>query len=160
MTQKLYYTNDNLRCDLIEITRLMAIDNYKPDLIIGPGRGGYIPGVMLSHYYGVPFKGFEWQSRDGERKDAELLVSIISANRHINILLVDDINDSGYTLETILQAIIDTQIVFEKSDDLRVATLFSKEQSSFKGVNYTANELTLDYNPWIVFPFENWWNIQ
>ena len=62
---KLYYTNKKFKHDLSEITRQIALSEFTPDVIIGPGRGAYIMGVMLSHYYSVPFHGFEWQTKPG-----------------------------------------------------------------------------------------------
>ena len=41
-------------------------------LFFGPGRGGYV-GVMLSHYFGNFFHGFEWQFRDFEVQEDEHL---------------------------------------------------------------------------------------
>ena len=48
---KLYYTNKKFKHDLSEITRQIALSEFTPDVIIGPGRGAYIMGVMLSHYW-------------------------------------------------------------------------------------------------------------
>ena len=31
-------------------------DNFIPDVVVGISRGGLIPGVMISHKLGIPFK--------------------------------------------------------------------------------------------------------
>jgi len=164
MTHKLFYTNENLKGDLLELTRQMANDNFRPDIIMGPGRGGYVPGVMLSHFYGVPFRGFEWQTRDGSVRDANVVYNIVSdamtTSHRVNILLVDDINDTGTTLIGIVTEVFKPIGEFIYTGQFKVATLFNKEQSNFKGVDFTARTLTIDDDPWIIFPYENWWNVQ
>ena len=59
---KLYYSWNDLEIDCRNITREMAIDGYRPDVVIGPGRGGYPVGVMFSHYFDVPFISFKYIS--------------------------------------------------------------------------------------------------
>ena len=95
---KLFYSYENLVNDCHTLTREMSVDGYKPNVIIGPGRGGYVMGVMLSHYFDVPFLGFNWQTRDGDFTDKHTLTSIMEEYIDKEILLVDDINDSGTTL--------------------------------------------------------------
>ena len=72
---KLYYDYETLTGDLQHIVRDMSVAQYKPDVIVGPGRGAYFPGVMLSHYFDVPFEGFRWQTRDGLLQDESKLSS-------------------------------------------------------------------------------------
>lgn len=150
---KLYYTYSDLATDLSDICRQAMLNNFKPDVIIGPGRGGYIPGVMLSHYYNAPFEGFVWQLRDGDVQDEQSLVKIINRYRSGKILLIDDINDTGATLESVVNTINQEAFI----GNLHTAVLFNKQASSFKDIDYFAREITLDENPWIVFPYEEWW---
>lgn len=151
--EKLYYSFSDLENDLADINHQMNLGHFRPDIVIGPGRGAYVPGVMLSHYWGIPFKGFEWQTRDGSQKNENQLKEILNTHVHDNILLVDDINDTGHTLNTIHEVFYND---FNFSD-LRTATLFSKATSEFKDVDFFARELSADYDPWIVFPYEEWW---
>ena len=90
---KLYYSYGDMISDCRVIVRDMAHDNFKPDVIIGPGRGAYPFGVMLSHYFEVPFEAFRWQTRDGAIEDSETLQHILSKYKDKKILIVDDIND-------------------------------------------------------------------
>ena len=153
MVDKLYYSFSELERDLHDINHQMIAQRFTPEVIMGPGRGAYIPGVMLSHYWNVPFKGFDWQTRDGSQKNVELLKNILNTYVNSNILLIDDVNDTGETLCDILK-IVNGEMTFS---DIRVATLFCKTQSQFKEVDFYARELTPDYDPWIVFPYEEWW---
>lgn len=151
---KLYYSWDNLNRDCRVITRDMAHDNYKPDVIIGPGRGAYPFGVMMSHYFEIPFEAFRWQTRDGKIEDSETLQHILSKYKDKKILIVDDINDTGTTLIGINE-VVDGLDFFNQS--ISYATLFDKESSKFNNVCYTANSVLPDQERWIVFPYEEWW---
>jgi len=152
MSDKLYHTWDDMRKDLTALSRQMTLEGFTPGVIAGPGRGGYIPGVMLSHFYNVPFEGFNWQTRDGFVEDSTALLNILSKYNGKNILIIDDINDSGTTLIGI------DKIVSESScfSDVRYATIFEKVTSDFN-TDWCAREIESDQQPWIVFPYEEWW---
>ena len=108
--EKLHYSFIDLQKDLNSIIQQMVVDGFKPDVIIGPGRGGFIPGVMLSHYFGAPFEGIRWQQRDGNIKDDKTLKHIMQKHMGDNILVIDDINDTGTTLKSIFE-IIDSHLL-------------------------------------------------
>jgi len=159
-TSRLYVTDTMFKQYLSEITRQIALDNWSPSVIIGPSRGGLQMGVMLSHYYEVPFVPLQWQTYTVDPacsggQDLNAIEKITQKYVHDNILIVDDINDTGNTLLGITSAM-------DKNDyfaDIKVATLLNKTTSAYEDVNYYAHELTPDYNPWVVFPFEEWWKI-
>ena len=151
---KLYYSYDEMISDCRVIVRAMAHDNFKPDVIVGPGRGAYPFGVMLSHYFEVPFEAFRWQTRDGKIEDSESLQHILSKYKDKKILIVDDINDTGTTLIGINE-VVNGLDFFNQS--ISYATLFDKESSKFSKVDYTANVVLPDQERWIVFPYDEWW---
>ncbi len=151
---KLYYSYDEMISDCRVIVRDMAHDNFKPDVIIGPGRGAYPFGVMLSHYFEVPFEAFRWQTRDGKIEDSETLQHILSKYKDKKILIVDDINDTGTTLIGINEVVNGLDFF---NQVISYATLFDKESSKFSKVDYTANIVLPDQERWIVFPYEEWW---
>lgn len=150
--ERLVVTEAELKNMLHSIVRDMHKEHYKPEVIVGPNRGGLQIGVMLSHYFDVPFVPLQWQTRDGDKTDHANLLAFVNDYREKNILLIDDINDTGKTLNSITETIYQ-DFVF----DLKVAVLFNKTTSAFETVDYSAVELTPDYNPWIVFPYEEWW---
>ena len=151
-TNKLYYTFDELKLDLHSIVKKIEVDEWIPDIIIGPCRGAYIPGVMLSHHFKKPFEGFVWQTRDGTKKDLNKLEEIIKENKGKKVLLIDDINDSGLTLTAIVNEINKV----DPSINLKTCVIFSKTQSRFSSVDYFSKQLTPENNPWVVFPYEEW----
>jgi hypoxanthine phosphoribosyltransferase len=133
----------------------MAVDDYKPDVIVGPGRGGYIMGVMLSHYFGVPFEGFNLALRDHVIADFPALTHILSKYKFKNILICDDLNDSGETLNMIDNVVTENSLTIAP----KYCTIYDKLSSNFgKKVDYTAKEVGYDTDKdWIVFPYEEWW---
>ena len=106
--------------------------------IVAIGRGGFIPGVQLSHRLGIHFTPLMWQTRDGN-----------IAQHHIaargRALVVDDINDSGKTLA-------DVTSTCTWLDGYSVAVQISKTSSIFKTVDFYA-ELG-DDDVWYEFPWE------
>ena len=116
----------------------------------------------MSHYYEVPFEAFRWQTRDAHIEDSETLEHILSKYNDKTVLVVDDINDTGTTLQGIDRVISDyvdsisNKMVYAHQD-IRYATLFDKESSSFDKVQFTANNVLPDQERWIVFPYEEWW---
>tara|TARA_X000000950_G_scaffold272835_1_gene355917 strand:+ start:426 stop:914 length:489 start_codon:yes stop_codon:yes gene_type:complete len=160
---KEYQSWGTLESYLSEITRQVAVDGFSPDVVLGPGRGGYPIGVMLSHYFEVPFHGFEWTTRDhGMIKESTRLETILSKYNSNNVLIVDDINDSGETLTAIDEVVSaydkeENNNTFFLHDCIKYATLYDKESSKFSKVSYAGKIVTPEEERWIVFPYEEWW---
>ena len=103
-----------------------------------------------------------WCQHHGKIEDSETLKHILSKYTSKNILVVDDINDSGKTLHGILSVIKDfdskeNNNMFSLHEGIKFATLFDKESSEFNEVEFTANVVLPDQERWIVFPYEEWW---
>jgi uncharacterized protein len=169
MTKKVYYTDKQIDGMVHDIVRQMINDNWKPDYIVGINRGGLLPALKLSHYLGVPMETLKVSLRDGDETEsncwmAEDAYGYIDSPK--NILIVDDINDTGATLEWIKE---DWQsscspnkerwdYVWGKST--RFAVLVDNEASSFE-VDYSAVSINKAEDPqWVTFPWENWWWIK
>ena len=75
---KAYYSWDDVNGMMADITQQMATKMLKPHVVLGPGRGGFPIGVMMSHYFDIPFHGFEWQTRDGEVQNSNQLRQLLS----------------------------------------------------------------------------------
>lgn len=114
--------------------------HYKYDKItriIGISRGGLIPAVRLSHLLNIPMETLNWQTRDGEKKQYFKLLNIAKYEDISTTLFVDDICDSGATLEEISKFVPDA--VF--------ATLVTKNQLPEFSPKMIGDE-------WIIFPWE------
>lgn len=149
-----------------EILRQIQRDAWQPDYIVGITRGGLPPAVLISQYLGVPMHALQVSLRDGGDNAIESNCWMSEdAYNGKQILIVDDINDSGATLNWICQdwqssCLPQDTETWERvwNHTTRFATLFDKETSGFDlEVDYKADTILADDDAWIVFPWENWW---
>jgi hypoxanthine phosphoribosyltransferase len=160
-----------------EILRQIQRDAWVPDYIVGLTRGGLIPANLISQYLEVPMETLKVSLRDNSSQPESNLWMAEDAYGHIefdpmcgsdgrkNILIVDDINDSGATLNWIKQ---DWQSsCFAKDprwkevwgNNVRVAVLYDNEASESElPISYSAVDINkAEEDCWIVFPWEDWW---
>jgi len=93
--------------------------------------------------------------RDGDEHESNTWMQD-DAQCGTNILVLDDINDTG---ETFLWIKEDWKLENIKDDfvNVRFASLIDNVPSKFD-VDYTSIEINKAEDPaWIVFPFEEWW---
>ncbi len=156
---------------------------WKPDYIVGITRGGLLPAVMISHYFNVPMRALHVSLRDGgecvsdlamaedafgyvpigDREFSEGDRSDISLRK--NILIVDDINDSGETINWILKDWPDGCLPNDAgwntvwNNNVKFAVIFDNLASKSKiTVDFCGEEINkLEEDVWIEFPFEEWW---
>ena len=79
----------------------MALENYYPKIVVGIKRGGLVPAVALSHKLRVPCEVLDWQTRDGFDQIVSDKIRELYEKHTSNILVVDDIVDSGKTLKEV-----------------------------------------------------------
>lgn len=90
------YVNDAVNSIVHSIKKF----NIEFDYIVGLVRGGCIPGVMLSHRLNVPFIPLMWSTRDHITTETiDWLPQLVNEGK--KVLIVEDIIDSGKTLETL-----------------------------------------------------------
>jgi uncharacterized protein len=133
------------------VARQIEEDDWRPDFLVGIGRGGLVPAAYLSHRTGIQMLSVDHSS--GEHGFADELLDKLATKIRAGsrILIVDDINDSGGTI-AYLRAAIDG-----KSDDpaaLRIAVLVHNVRSQAR-VEYQGSEIDRDADKrWYVFPWE------
>jgi len=168
--KKIHYTAEQTKGQVLEILRQMQRDNWQPDYVVGLTRGGLVPANMISQYLGVPMHALHVSLRDNNEKDCESnLWMAEDAYGYLadpkKILIVDDINDSGATLNWIKRDWEGGCLPGEEdrwhtvwSDTTRFAVLVDNQASEFGGINYSAEEINkAEEDCWIVFPWEEWW---
>lgn len=101
---KKYITADETILYVRRIAAHLKADQVIPDCVIGPVRGGLIPGVMMSHILGIPFFPVSYSLRDHKAKEdaPRSLINFVNQSRNKTVLLIDDIVDTGDTFEGIL----------------------------------------------------------
>lgn len=152
-----YISHDQMHSYYNSILRDMARLRYSPDTIIAPMRGGADMGVKFSHYFGVPVHAINWQTRDGADTDVDKLRELLRQNSHSDILIVDDICDSGKTLKQ-----IDAAVDHHCSEEIFLGTVSTAvalvKESSDTEVTFHGRSLYEDEDhTWFVFPWEGWW---
>lgn len=164
MTEKLPLSWHDVECLINEILRQIQTAGFKPDLVVGIDRGGLPASVMVSHYLDVPHVTVKVSLRDGGECESNLWLPEMVLNGK-NLLIVDDINDSGATQAWLkgdwASSVAGADPHFLDNfwhDEIRWACLVdneaSKEVSDFTGM--TINKAERDV--WIDFPWEGWWN--
>ena len=144
-----YFGKEDLFDSLNKIVAQIENSNWSPKVIISINRGGCVPGVFLSHRLNLKHKVIDIQFRDSNRSpDFKMVKKKIK--RFDNILLVDDINDSGKTLKTIY----DLSNAYSKI--IYNATLIYNQESIIKTDFYGRMIKRSEDKNWYVFPWEQW----
>lgn len=160
---------DKLCSDLaMQVTK----SGFKPDYIVGLSRGGLPLAVVLSHLLEVPMHTLKVTLRDGVEEDCdhnlwmgEDAIGYGSTgcleDQKANILIVDDINDTGATYSWIkndwrqscLPNFAEWNTVF--GHNVKFAVLVNNA-SSKETADYAAMQIDKSSDPiWIVFPWES-----
>ena len=144
-----YFEKEDFIDSLNKIVEQIENSNWSPNVIISINRGGCVPGIYLSHRLNLKHKVIDIQLRDSNRSpDFKLVKQKIK--RFDNILLVDDINDSGKTLKTIY----DLSNAYSKK--IYNATLIYNLESIIKTDFYGRMIKRSEDKNWYVFPWEEW----
>lgn len=165
-------------CNKIAIKILL--DGFLPDYIVGITRGGAIPAVMLSHVLDIPMHTLKVTLRDGKEEDCdhncwmaeevfgyvfeeerEILKCRWDPDRRKNVLILDDINDTGATFNWIKEDWMSSCLPNELDawqsvwhNNVRFASLVENLASEFK-TDYSALEINkAEKDCWIVYPWE------
>ena len=178
---KHYYSWQDLEKACVNITLQMYKDNWRPDYIVGITRGGNVPATILSNMLDVPGQALKvslrddivdnesncWMSEDAfgyvNEEERVTLKTRWDISKRKNILIVDDINDTGATFNWIKEDWQASCLPDESSwntvwhNNVRFATITDNLASEFNGsVDYTTHEINkAEQDVWLVYPWEN-----
>ncbi len=133
---------------------------YKPDLLIGIARGG-LPIIdvcsrifkLKCAYLAVEsYSGKEIEDQQGTLVFSREMSSTVQDMKG-NILLCDDLSDTGVTLNKSIDWLKKYPPLKGKIKNIKTAVLWKKKDSTFEP-DFCAQRL--DDNPWIVQPFERY----
>jgi hypoxanthine phosphoribosyltransferase len=137
--------------DLETVARKLEADTWRPDFLVGIGRGGLVPAAFLSHRTGITLLSVDHSSGHAAFAD-ELLAKLAAKSRGgAHILIVDDINDSGGTIAYLRETLAGHGC---PAANIRVAVLINNV-SSKASVEYAGTDTDRSADKrWFVFPWE------
>lgn len=177
--KKKYYSWQDIENSCINIALQMYTDNWRPDYIVGITRGGNIPATILSNMLNIRCEALKVSLRDDESEsesncwmaedafgyvdvaDREIYKTRWDPGKRKNILIVDDINDTGATFNWIKKDWQSSCLPDEESwntvwgKNVRFAVLTENLSSEFDLVKYHVDEVNkAEEDVWLVYPWE------
>ncbi len=162
MTEKIYIGAQALLEDSFRLGAQILKSGFRPNFIVGVWRGGSPVGIAVQElldYFGVKSDHISIRTSSytgiGERAEHVRVHGLSYMIRNINaedsLLIVDDVYDSGLSVQAIIET-IHMKARRNAPQDIRVATVYFKPQN-----NRTEREP--DYyvhstDSWLVFPHE------
>ena len=150
-SKQTHLTWDDIEDYCKTLANLIKISNFKPEIIVGIQRGGCITAVILSHLLNIEdFCTIGIRSTISDDIHAQRIKPVIYDSFSLqlitgkNVLLTDDITDTGVTLKEAKKVLLKYGCKEVKS-----ATIICAPASNGK-VDFYGKEV----KPWIVFPWE------
>jgi hypoxanthine phosphoribosyltransferase len=151
--------NDSFRCELISFNDVLRLSRvlarkikafgYMPDLIVAIGRGGYVPGRLVSDFLlfnDLTSMKIEHYARAADmRKEARIKFPIPVDITGKKVLIVDDVTDTGETLNLAVNYALSL-----KPANVRTAVLQHKTCSAFTPDFYAQKILKWR---WVIYPW-------
>lgn len=146
LPKKKYYSWEHFHTLVGEVKKKIQIT---PNIIVSIGKGGSIPGVILAEMFecnnlNLGLRSYKGQSR-GDIHEYQS-IKCFDGLRDANILIVDDIADSGETFQYAWR-----KFIGNGCERVQTASVFYKPCSKFKP-DYFAEEV--EERTWIVQPWE------
>jgi len=147
------------------LCREISLSNWKPDYVVGLTRGGLLPAVMISHYFEIPCETLKVNLRDHKTGLESNCWMAEDAFHNKKILIVDDINDTGATINWIMQdwpqGCYPNNEVWESiwNNNVKFAVVVDNLSSDCEvKIDYAGMEINKAENDvWVDFPYEEWW---
>ncbi|MFC3095233.1 hypoxanthine phosphoribosyltransferase [Alteromonas sediminis] len=162
MSSKLFITSQELLRDSFRLANKVYEDGFRPDFIVGIWRGGAPIGIAVQEYF--DFKGVETdhiavrtssyygigqQSKTIKVHGLHYLIE--NANSEDSLLIVDDVFDSGRSVEALIEHIKKLSRLNTPSD-IRIACPWYKPANN--KTNLTPHYYVQESEEWLVFPHE------
>lgn len=140
---------------IVKLAHIVHESGWKFDQVLCLARGGLRPGDILSRIFDVPLAILSTSSYRDEsgtlRGELDIAKYITMAKGALSgrVLIVDDLVDSGVTLERVQQHLRQN---LTSVTEVKTAVIWCKACSSIRPDFYLDY---LDTNPWIHQPFED-----
>ena len=159
---KIYISANELLLDSYRLGINILNSGFKPDYIVGIWRGGTPVGIAVQeilHYLGVEsdhiairtssYYGIGKQERKIKVHGLEYILNNI--NHDDNLLLVDDVYDSGRSIQAVIRT-LNKKARRNTPNNIRIAVPWFKPNKNVTGVEPEYYLHTTD--DWLVFPHE------
>ena len=148
-----------------DICNQIEKSNWRPDYIVGITRGGLMPALYISHYLNIPMYTLKINLRDHEDDCETICWMSEDAYGYKNILVVDDINDTGATLNWLMSNWKGSCLPGDErwnhvwGQNVKFAVLVDNLSSDCKvKIDFCSMEINkAEEDVWIDFPYESWW---
>jgi len=160
--KKVYITAEELLLDSFKLARLVYESDFQPNFIIGVWRGGAPVGIAIQEYLdfvGTPTDHIAIRTSsytDIGKQEKTVRVHgldyiIDNINSDDKVLLVDDVFDSGRSIQAILER-LKKKTRRNMPDEIKVACPWYKPKRNITEIepDYYVNET----DAWLVFPHE------
>ncbi|AWR98813.1 phosphoribosyltransferase [Metallosphaera hakonensis] len=143
-------TWEDIEEQIFKIAKRMADDSFYPDAIVAILTGGVIPAKLFADILNM--KNIKYIDikfyRDVNQTESKPVIKAVYVNDLENkkVLVVDDVSDTGETLEAVSNV-----ISMFSPKTIRTATLYVKPWSR-KIPDYFGEEI----GKWIIFPWDKW----
>jgi hypoxanthine phosphoribosyltransferase len=141
---------DAIEDHVASIAKQITKSKFVPEYIVAITRGGYIPARLLCNHFAIkeilPFQIHSYTNRILLNSTLQRPFQYTFIKCH-NVLIVDDIADSGNTLETVGSTIL------QLHTNIKTATLLAKRGCTIKP-DYCGCR-NVPKRVWAVFPWEN-----
>ena len=149
VSDKILYSWNDFDNDTNVLYSKLINSGWTPDYIVGVKRGGLIPAIKLSHSFKKPMIMMTCQLRDNKDEEIKLLEAE-HLPRNKNILIVDDICDSGVTFSKIV-----LEFMMNGFYSVKTCALYHNiSQNFFTDYNARIIDRSKD-DRWIIFPWES-----
>jgi hypoxanthine phosphoribosyltransferase len=133
-----------------ELAFMIRGSGFRPDIILAIGRGGYIPGRLLSDYLNIlNLTGFKVEHYKGTDKapTARVRYPLSAEVDGLRVLVVDDVTDTGDSFDVALEHVRSRG---GSPEELRTAVLHHKSISPFVPDYYAAQ---IEDWRWVIYPW-------
>ena len=141
---------DDITSAVSRVTERIASSGYDVEVVIGILRGGIIPAMLIADRLGVEDIGvmdIKFYQAPGVRREKPILKQPLTLPiRGRSVLVVDDVSDTGLTLQVALDI-----VSHYAPRNVKTATLYIKPWTRLTPDYYA--ELT---DKWLVFPWSLW----
>jgi hypoxanthine phosphoribosyltransferase len=150
----LYVSHDEYHALIEKLALEVRQSGWRFDTILCLARGGMRPGDILSRIFDVPLaimSTSSYRAQGGTARghlDIARYITTPQAELAGRVLLVDDLADTGITLQTVVDRL---RASYPSITELRTAVIWAKGCSTFQP-DYAVEDLPT--NPWIHQPFE------